>query len=191
MIYIVNGAPGAGKTTFETNVQKCMSNSFCYILSTVDFVKEIAKKCGWDGTKDLKNRKFLSDLKDLHTNWNNVPFNKIVQQVKSIEDEWKYYDIDLNRTAIFIDCREPEEIQKLCATLNAKSLLITRADAENTSTSNHADQNVLNYDYDIIIQNNGDLIEFARTAIYFVEEEGLSFQSKPISVNLYGEICYC
>ena len=123
MIYIVNGAPGAGKTTFETNVQKCMSNSFCYILSTVDFVKEIAKKCGWDGTKDLKNRKFLSDLKDLLTNWNNVPFNKIVQQVKSIEDEWKYYDIDLNRTAIFIDCREPEEIQKLCATLNAKSLL--------------------------------------------------------------------
>ena len=71
-----------------------MSNSFCYILSTVDFVKEIAKKCGWDGTKDLKNRKFLSDLKDLLTNWNNVPFNKIEQQVKSIEDEWKYYDID-------------------------------------------------------------------------------------------------
>lgn len=168
-----------------------MGNSFCYILSTVDFVKEIATKCGWDGTKDLKNRKFLSDLKDLFTNWNNVPFNKIIQQVKSIEDEWKYYDIDLNRTAIFIDCREPEEIQKLCTTLNAKSLLITRADAENTSTSNHADQNVLNYDYDIIIQNNGDLREFARTAIYFVEEEGLSFQSKPISVNLYGEICYC
>ena len=75
--------------------------------------------------------------------------------------------------------------------LNAKSLLITRADAENISTSNHADQNVLNYDYDIIIQNNGDLIEFARTAIHFVEEESLSFQSKPVSVNLYGEICYC
>ena len=89
-----------------------MGNSFCHILSTVDFVKEIATKCGWDGTKDLKNRKFLSDLKDLLTNWNNVPFNKIVQQVKSIEDEWKYYNIDLNRTAIFIDCREPEEIQK-------------------------------------------------------------------------------
>ena len=72
MIYVVNGSPGAGKTTFETNVQKCMGDSFCYILSTVDFVKEIAKKCGWDGTKDLKNRKFLSDLKDLLTNWNNV-----------------------------------------------------------------------------------------------------------------------
>lgn len=168
-----------------------MGNSFCHILSTVDFVKEIAKKCGWDGTKDLKNRKFLSDLKDLLTNWNNVPFNKIIQQVKSIEDEWKYYNIDLNRTAIFIDCREPEEIKKLCTTLNAKSLLITREEAENNNTSNHADQNVLNYNYDIIIQNNGDLIEFARTAIYFVEEEGLSFQSKPISVNLYGEICYC
>ena len=115
--------------------------------------------------------------------------DKNIQQVKSIEDEWKYYDIDLNRTAIFIDCREPEEIQKLCVALNAKSLLITRADAENTSTSNHADQNVLNYDYDIIIQNNGDLREFAYTAIDFIKTQGLTLQPKPISVNLFGEIC--
>ena len=165
-----------------------MGNSFCYILSTVDFVKEIATKCGWDGTKNLKNRKFLSDLKDLLTNWNNVPFNKIVQQVKNIEDEWKYYNIDLNKTAIFIDCREPKEIQKLCAALNAKSLLITRSEVENNNTSNHADQNVLNYDYDIVIQNNGDLREFACAAINFIEGEGLSFSTKPIEVNLFGEI---
>ena len=166
-----------------------MGNSFCRILSTIDFVKEIATKCGWDGTKDLKNRKFLSDLNDLLTNWNNVPFNKIVQQVKNIEDEWKYYDIDLNHTAIFIDCREPEEIQKLCTTLNAKSLLITREDAENNNTSNHADQNVLNYNYDIVIQNNGDLREFVYAAIDFITEQGLSFQSKPVLVNIFGEIC--
>ena len=43
----------------------------------------------------------------------------------------------------------------------------------------------------LLLQNNGDLIEFARTAIYFIEEAGLRFQSKTISVNLYGEICYC
>ena len=109
--------------------------------------------------------------------------------VGPVIDEGFYYDIDLNRTAIFIDCREPEEIKKLCTTLNAKSLLITREKAENNNTSNHADQNVLNYNYDIIIQNNGDLREFAYTAIDFVKTQGLTLQPKPISVNLFGEIC--
>ena len=73
--------------------------------------------------------------------------------------------------------------------LNAKSLLVTRADAENNNTSNHADQNVLNYNYDIVIQNNGDLREFVYAAIDFITEQGLSFQSKPVLVNIFGEIC--
>ena len=34
----------------------------CRIVSTVDFVKEIAARWGWDGTKTPQNRKFLSDL---------------------------------------------------------------------------------------------------------------------------------
>ena len=39
------------------------------------------------------------------------------------------------------------------------------------------------------MQNNGDLREFAYAAIDFIDEQGLKFQSKPISVNLFGEIC--
>lgn len=59
MIYIVNGAPGAGKTTFETNIQKCMSSSFCYILSTVDFVKEIAKNVAGMVKRFKKSKIFI------------------------------------------------------------------------------------------------------------------------------------
>ena len=35
-------------------------------LSTVDFVKEVARICGWKGKKDKKDREFLHDLKEAH-----------------------------------------------------------------------------------------------------------------------------
>ena len=64
-IVIVNGAPGSGKTSFEELCQDKMGD-YCQIRSTVDLVKEIASiYANWDGKKDLKSRKFLSDLKDL------------------------------------------------------------------------------------------------------------------------------
>ena len=58
-IYITNGAPGSGKTTFEENVKAIVGDN-CYILSTITPIKEAAKLFGWDWTKDLESRKFLS-----------------------------------------------------------------------------------------------------------------------------------
>ena len=174
MIYIVNGAPGSGKTTFEDKVcQLIGENIYGYKISTIDFVKTIAKRCGWDGTKDLKNRKFLSDLKDLLTQWNDVPYKQVKQEVDRIKDEFQSYDLDFDKCAIFIDCREPWEIEKLCKGLSAKSLLIRRESVENLETSNHADAQVLNYDYDIVIENNGTIRDLALQALDFVQRENI------------------
>lgn len=167
-IYVVNGAPGSGKTTFETLVRE-KRPMFCHILSTVDFVKKIARECGWDGTKDARNRKFLSDLKDLLTEWNDVPFKDIERKIRDIKGNYESYDIDTSRVIVFIDCREPQEIKKLCEGLGAKSLLVRRESAEQGSKSNHADAEVLNYSYDIIIDNNGTMEDLAREAIKFIE----------------------
>lgn len=187
MIFITNGAAGSGKTTFEHNVQKIVGDRTCYILSTIDPIKEIARKAGWDGTKDLKSRKFLSDLKDLLTKYNDYSFDYICNQIHSIREEWAGWGLDIDSLIIFIDCREPEEIKRLCDKLGAKSLLIRRASAENSETSNHADAQVLDYDYDIIIENNGTIIEFANKAFDFVKAQGI--QGKPyLTVNLFGEI---
>lgn len=186
-IYVVNGAPGAGKTTFEKNIEKITGDRFCYILSTITPVKEIAKNVGWDGTKDLKNRKFLSDLKDLLTEWNDYPFKYICEEVKRIENSWLEYGVSPKSIVFFIDCREPKEIKKLCDELDAKSLLIRRASAENLETSNHADEEVLNYNYDIVIENNGDLRDFAFKAFEFIDKEQI-FKQPYLTVNLLGEI---
>lgn len=186
-IFVTNGAPGVGKTTFEENVKKIVGHKTCYILSTITPIKEIAKDLGWNGEKDLKNRKFLSDLKDLLTEWKDIPFNYVCKEISYIKREWEEYGAIGDHLVVFVDCREPEEIKRLCDELDAKSLLIRRASAENSETSNHADSEVLNYNYDIVIENNGDLRDFANKAFDFVKDQNL--KSNPyLTVNLFGEI---
>lgn len=189
-IYVINGAPCSGKTTFEKMVTQILGTSFCYTYSTIDFVKGLAKQCGWDGTKDLKNRKFLSDLKDLLTEWDDVPFKRVKDFVSMVEDDFDRYDVDSSRAAIFIDCREPAEIKKLCDRLGAQSLLIRRASVESNETSNHADAEVMNYDYDIVIPNQGSLQDLAAAAIEFVKNEKLRFISENYSIDAAGNISF-
>lgn len=175
-VVVVNGAPGCGKTTFEELCQEICDpfakepgfedgSILCVdICSTVDFVKIVAKQCGWDGTKNLKNRKFLSDLKDLLTEWNDVPF-KIIQSRIDVRAK-SFAAVDW---IFFVDCREPVEIQKLKERLNATTVLIRRESVEGNEASNHADANVFDYNYDLTIYNNGSLEIFKTIAKKFIK----------------------
>ena len=172
-VAIINGMPGCGKTTFEIICKKTIErkpvgffehNKFSYvqILSTVDFVKKIAKECGWDGTKTPKNRKFLSDLKALLTEWDDVPA-KMIENVIQREDKLGF------NTIFLVDCREPVEIQKLKERLNATTVLIRREQVENAETSNESDARVFEYAYDLTIYNNSDIIDLEKKAKEFIE----------------------
>ena len=156
-IVVVNGFPQVGKDEF---VRCCLSElgAFGKLISTVDFVKEIAARCSWDGTKTPQNRKFLSDLKDLLTNWGDVPYTKTLQEIKLFYYDLEYYDIEDNGV-VFIMSREPEEISRFEKELGAKSILIRRNAVEFNEQSNHADSEVLNHKYHYIIDNNDTLEE--------------------------------
>lgn len=168
-IVIVNGAPGSGKTTFENFCQEIMDD-YCQMRSTVDLVKEIALfYTGWNGEKDLKSRKFLSDLKDLLTEFNDVPFNDIVRFKNVWEDELEMYNVKDRPHILLVDSREPEEIMRFKRELGAVTVLVRRASAEMAETSNHADANVLNCDYDYEIDNNGSLDELRAKAAEFLD----------------------
>ena len=171
-VVIVNGRPGVGKTEFE---RQCAAQCNLFhrttgfslgrdlwidVTSTVDFVKEIATECGWDGTKTLENRKFLSDLKDLLTKWDDVPYKMIVSRANSLSSNMDWI--------MFVDCREPAEIQKLKEGLNATTLLIRRPGDDEAETSNHADAGVFNYEYDLTIENNSDKMDLAKKAKDFI-----------------------
>lgn len=167
-VFIVNGEPGAGKTTFETEVNKFCEqryeNCYVYLESTINPVKKIASRIGWHGEKTPQARKFLSDLKDLLTNFNDYPFKAVTKRIEEIEADFLlpgyFYDKDKANVSIFIDCREPKEIEKLVnyckeAKIYVKTLLIKTDDAKISKwQSNHADSEVFNYNYDIEILND-------------------------------------
>ena len=165
--FIVNGRPCSGKDTF---VNFCLKELGPYgkRISTVDFVREIAVRCGWDGTKTPQNRKFLSDLKDLLTNWGDVPYKKTLQEVKLFYYDLECYDVE-NNGVVFIMSREPEEISRFEKELGAKSVLIRRNAVEFNEQSNHADSEVLNHKYDYIIENNGTIDELKEKAKEFLK----------------------
>lgn len=160
-IFIVNGAGGSGKTTFERMVAiiaKEKRHTVC-IDSTINYVKSIAKTLGWDGGKTTNDRRFLSDLKDALTRWKDIPYTKIRESIETAR---------LNGVnAIFIDCREPEEIKRFVNDYDAITILVQRGEV--ITFGNHADDNVRNYQYDIVIDNSRGLDELKQEAVVFVE----------------------
>lgn len=169
-VVIINGKGGAGKDTFVTMCRGVLGANRVLNISTVDFVKEVATFCGWKGSKTPKNRKFLSDLKDLLTEWEDVPFIKVCDTIRSWSyelNEFEDYEAWCN-SVVFIHCREPKEIKKLVEELDAITLLIRRDAAECVEQINHADNEVLNYKYDYVIPNNGTLSELRARAEEFL-----------------------
>ena len=155
-VVIVNGMPESGKTTFEHMCEDIIGSEMCLIYSTIDPIKQIATTIGWDGTKTPRNRKFLSDLKDLLTEYNDYSLNAVKNQIEKFENGLKLFEMNSLPHVAFIDCREPGEIEKLKRQLNAVTLLVQRPGVK-MEFSNHADAEVMNYTYDCIIENNGSL----------------------------------
>lgn len=173
-VVIINGIAGSGKDTFVTMCGDILGARRILNISTVDFVKEVAEFCGWDGTKTPKNRKFLSDLKDLLIEWDNIPFNKVVDVI----DDWAYECIaegKYEQSLVFVHCREPKEIEKFVEHYNiddkniVTTLLIRRGVAENVQQINHADNDVLNYSYDYTIYNDSNLSWLYNEARVFLQ----------------------
>lgn len=160
-IIVINGTGGSGKDTFIKFVSK-----YCKVLnfSSVNKVKEIARLIGWDGKKTEKDRKFLSDLKRLTTDYNDMAFNSIKEAVNTFQNS--------DNEIMFIHIREPEEIERAVYTFNAKALLIKRLGLKKI-VSNYSDENVENYNYDFIIENT-TLEELDNQALQLVKKLKLS-----------------
>ena len=171
-VVIINGIAGAGKDTFVVMCKDVLSAVRVLNISTVDFVKEVAQFCGWDGTKTPENRKFLSDLKKVLTEWNEVPLKKISKEVKAWQGIWigaGYYD----KAVVFIHCREPKEIDKLLKEFqdyDPVTLLVRRKTAESVEQINNSDNSVLDYSYDYTIHNDYSLSALRAQAENFLKD---------------------
>ena len=158
-IYIMNGQGGSGKTTFQDYVAEVINEEDAVVsVSMVSYVKAIAKTFGWQGTKEPKDRKMLSQLKDLLTEWDDSPFRTTCMMIHQAE---------LNGAkVVFIDAREKPDIDRLKEKFNCKTVLLVRG--EKVEYGNHADDEVFDIDYDITIHNDGDLDDLHFAAEGFV-----------------------
>lgn len=158
-IFVVNGHPRAGKDTFAKILNGVTS---VYKYSSIECIKNMAMVCGWDGNKDEKSRKFLSDLKMLTTEFNDYSFRSIkkhVEMFRNCDD----YEIML------IDIREPKEIQRAVDEFGAKAIFIDNPRVEHIS-SNIADAHVENFKYDYFLCNNGTINDFKKVIYDFYED---------------------
>ena len=87
-----------GQEYGETSVCKVQNTS------SITPILDVAKFCGWDGVKTDKSRKFLADLKQLLTDYNEMPLNYL------LEEQQKFIDGDDD--VMFVHIREPHEIEK-------------------------------------------------------------------------------
>ncbi len=159
-IIIINGCGGCGKDQFVKFFKH--ENIMVHNKSTIESVKEIGKLMGWNGEKNELSRKFLAELKQLWINFNDTIFNNVIEYCELHNKN--------DNTFIFIHCREPKEIKRFKNYFkeNCITLLIERP--EYIITSNSADCNVNNYEYDKILFNNKSLKHLKKLANDFRQE---------------------
>ena len=150
----------SGKGTFVDFVSKYIST---HKYSIVDLPKEAAKILGWDGGKTEKDRRFLSDIMDLSTEYNDSPFQDVLSVVADFKNNL------IEDKVLFIDMRDPKDIARAVKTFDARTILIRNPNIEKIE-GNHADANVEKYDYDYIIENNGTLGQLDAMAKLFVRD---------------------
>lgn len=163
-IIIINGQGGVGKDTICDIVKKHYGTK---VVSSIDRIKAIALYGGWDGKKDLKGRKLLSDIKLAFSEYNNLPFKQMAHEIKIFKDFRE-------EQILFIHVREPEEIKKLVSEYpEIKTLLIIRGQNPYKEFGNMADDNALNYNYDFVFKNNGKLENLERDFLEFFKSKML------------------
>lgn len=161
---VVNGYPLSGKDAFVSMCRANLEheNIFTRSISSVDIIKDVATIMGWDGKKDSKSRKFLSDLKDLSTEYNDGPTMYMKKSIENIHKACEQY-------VIFLHIREPIEIAKFINLFPESLAVCIHRDESEKHHNNTGDTNIMLYPYQLHIYNNGTLQDLQKQADYFTE----------------------
>ena len=161
---VINGQPSVGKDTICDII---MNKYNAMKVSAIDPIVEIALKYGWDGVKNNKSRKFLSDLKRAFIDFNDMPNRYLLEKYKGfIAGD---YDI------LFLHIREIDQIESFKKSIDSGKCitLLIQKDTDNlhpASFGNYSDDNTNNYSYDYYYVNNGSLDNLENSFLLFFRE---------------------
>ena len=156
LVMVINGRGGVGKDA----LCDALEQSFRVInISSIDPIKEIASRYGWQGEKTPKARRFLADLKQVFVAYNDLPTRFLLDQYESFMSS----DVEV----LCVHIREASEIEKFISQIptHCITMLIRRPDPNGIAPyGNAADDEVENYAYDYIFDN-----------VLPLEESGVAF----------------
>ena len=160
-VFIVNGMGGCGKDTFVACVGEIVPTMH---ISIVEKTKEIARTLGWTGSKTEKDRLFLYELKAALDHFSDYNYEYIKGRVRD------FYEGKLDNCEVLcIDIREKYQVERARKEFNAEVVLVRREGIKNITT-NTADANVFDIEYDIYVDNNGTIEDLKQTAKEFVQK---------------------
>lgn len=158
-IIVINGVGGVGKDTLCSFVAKKYKT---LNVSAVDPIKEAATVLGWDGRKDNRSRKFLSDLKWLSIQYNDYPTKYLLERYQTF--------LLSDNDVLFLHIREKEEIVHFIESVQTKVItLLIKKSQKNKQIGNYSDDNVEDYNYDYIYFNDKRLEEAEGDFLSFLE----------------------
>ena len=176
-IIIINGRPRSGKDTVIDLMRKyCLMNECARFraYSTIDPVKDVLKKLGWNGEKTDEVRNILASLKQFWINNNNGPLKYCIDIIVG-----RMTSNDTDDDVLVFQIREPNEIKKLINVLepiksvyglNVSTLFVHRFSANGEAYGNSADANVADYEYSDEIFNTGTLEQLERNVYEYMNE---------------------
>jgi len=173
LVIVLNGKGGVGKDT----LCEAAGTGFCTrMVSSIEPVKALARQCGWVGDKSAKSRKFLSDLKQLLTEYNDYPTQYLLSAHRSF--------LESDDEILFVQIREPDQIAAFRRELTGKhTALLIRSNREgfdNNPLGNASDDDVEAYPYDHVFWNNERKESVADSFVPFLLElckaEGIEVQ---------------
>ncbi len=149
LVIVINGRGGAGKDTLCDLASKHFK---VRNVSSITPIKEIALQNGWNGEKDKRSRKFLSDLKRVFIEYNDLPNRYLLRQYEEF--------LQSDEEILFLHIREPEEIEKFRNEVkDCLTLLVRRERNSERPYGNRSDDEVEAFEYDHCFENNGTLKE--------------------------------
>ncbi len=162
LLIIINGKGGVGK---DTLCDFAAARYRVRNVSSITPIKEIAAANGWTGEKTPEARRFLADLKEAFTRYNDLPTRYLLEQYRQF--------LDSDEELMFAHIREAGEIAKLKSQVDGPcvTLLVRRGSQVPAAWGNAADDETEKYAYDYIYENRFPLEEAKKDFLAFLEEK--------------------
>ena len=159
---VINGRGGVGK---DTLCEVAATRYRVRNISSITPIKELARQCGWTGGKSDRDRRFLSDLKELTAAYNEYPTRWITEEYRAF--------LESDEEILFVHIREGGEIRKfVSATGKEARTLLVRAEGRLGAHiyGNASDDLVEEYPYDYYFSNDDEKEVAAERFLAFLAE---------------------